>query len=164
MIATGPLIQAVLAAAPAAPEAGPNLSALWIVVSLLLHALVSVGVGYLILRIRSRDKTIDEAISRNATRIDRVEVGLSDAMRSSLVHDKKLEVLMNREFVPRDECRTFRGENRETTTRLFAKVESLQKDAAATKAACDGLEKQATDTKSVCDTILGRVNARGDSS
>ena len=132
---TEPLIQAVLAAAPAAP--GPNLSALWLVVFSLLHALVSVGVGYLILRIRSRDKTIDDALAHNARRIDRVEIGLSEASRSSLIHDKKLEVLMNREFVPRDECQAFRGETRETTTRLFAKVEALQKEAAATKAVCD---------------------------
>jgi len=156
---TGPLIQAVLAAAPAAPE--PNLSALWLVVFSLLHALVSVGVGYLILRVRSRDKTIDDALSRNAARIDRLDAALSNAIQSSTIHDKKIELLMAREFVPRNECQGFRDENRQTTTRLFAKVESLQKQAAATKSVCEGLQRQATDTKAVCDKIFERMNAEG---
>jgi len=136
----------VLAAAPdgAAAQGADSLPILLLLISIALHALVSVGVGYLLHRVRSRDKAIDNRFGRHDARLDRIEVGLSDATRSALIHDKKLELLMAREFVPRDECAAFRSEIRDTTTRLFSKVEVVQREGAATKA--------------VCDLILNRLN------
>ena len=55
---------------------------------------------------------------------------------------------MAREFMPRDECHVFRTETRDTATRLFSKVEAVQRETSATKA--------------VCQTILSSLNARGD--
>jgi len=124
-----------------------SLPILLLLISIGLHALVSAGVGYLLHRVRSRDKTLDNRLARHDVRLGRVETGLADAVQSSVVHDKRIETLMAREFVPRAECAASRSEIRDTSTRLFSKVEALQRESAATKA--------------VCDTILGRLDQPG---
>ena len=136
-------------AASAAEAPGSVLPTFFLlVVSVILHAIVSVAVGYTLHRVRSRDRQIDDWLTMHGRRIDSVETGLANQAQASLLHDKKLEVLMNREFVPRDECRGFRGEIRDTSTRIFSKIEELQKAEAATRAT----------TEAACRQILERLD------
>ena len=67
--------------APSANVA-PNLSALWLVVSIVLHAIVVAGVGYLLLRIRSRDKTLDDRLDRHEERFRQAGTALSEATQA----------------------------------------------------------------------------------
>jgi len=156
---TAPTAWPVIAAVASTGDAslGDFLPILLLIISIALHALVSLGVGYLLHRVRTRDKAIDEAFGAHAQRLDRMEAGLADAIQRSVVHDKRIEVLLNREFVPRGECAAFRGEIRDTSTRLFAKVETLQQAAAATAANVESLRQAATGTTAACKTILERL-------
>jgi len=91
----------------------------WQLTTLVVNALLVVGLGGVAHFLRKTLNHFNERIARN-------EEHSRTAQIDSVVADGRIKENLARGYVPRDECRQARTEIRDTTTRIFTKIEDLQ--------------------------------------
>jgi len=121
----------------------------WMVTYLGAQVVVGLAAGavgaYATLRVmRTEVDRLKADSGEQAQAIEELRDRLSEIATSSIVHDKRLETAMAAGFVPRDDCRAYRAEHRQTATRLFAKIEALQQEQARGNQAIEDLRATVT--------------------
>jgi len=129
----------------------------WSIVVALVQMLVTLVLGVLGYLLKRQIDQNDEKIDRMDRRLERLEDRGQEAATGSIVADGKIREGLAKEYVSQAACARCHDETRETTTRIFAKVEDLQKGQARIEGEMAGLTAA---VKGLCEGI-GRVAAQG---
>ena len=106
-------------------------------------------------RVDAQDKRLDSHAGELADLRERIEkVGTE-----SIVHDGRIERTLLSALVPKSDCHGWRDQQRQTATRLFARVEDLQKGQAAMSQATDDIR---TSIRGINDALARLAGPSGD--
>lgn len=112
---------------------GPLISLLALIVQVVFSVVISI-VGWLLKRQVDQN---DQAIKGLGDRVAAVEAASGEVNVNSILADGAIRERLAASYVSKTDCVTCSQESRETTTRLFGKIERLQEGQAAIGAKID---------------------------
>lgn len=122
-------------------------------VALLVQIVVAIGTGLITASrvaavFEERFKAMGETLRGHAARLDDLDERLAAATQDSMVYDSQIRERLGKDYVPRDDCRQMRAEDRETRTRLFAKIEVVQLTLGRIEGRLQGAARESEETPS----------------